>query len=234
MIDLGGIPGFLLPMSILARYFSKSDLDEIKKAVGEAESKTSAEIVPFFAESSHHYKEWAWLGAFLMGGVSGVTFYTVQNLYGLVWGGESFFAVLSVWVGALLGLAITIVFPKIRINLVSRNAKQYFVDLRAKEAFLDEEVFRTKNRTGILIYISLFEHFVRILPDKEIAKVVPKSEWNEAVRLIVEGMKSDKKKEGIVSSILFCGDLLKKYNIQIEKDDKNEISNEIRDGGKLM
>lgn len=221
-------------MGILTRYFNQSDLEEIKRAVGEAESKTSAEIVPFFAESSHHYKEWAWLGAFLMGGVTGVSFYTIQNLYGLVWDGESLFAVLSVWIGAIFGLSITAIFPKLRINLVSTSAKQYFVDLRAKEAFLDEEVFRTKDRTGILIYISLYEHFVRVLPDKEIARVVPKSEWNEAVRLIVEGMKSNQKKEGIVSSILFCGELLKKYNIQREKDDKNEISNEIRDGGKLM
>ncbi|PJZ44482.1 TPM domain-containing protein [Leptospira brenneri] len=221
-------------MSILARYFSKSDLDEIKTAVGEAESKTSAEIVPYFAESSHHYKEWVWFAAFLLGGVFGSAFYTIQTLYGIVWGGESFFAILSVWIGAVIGLTIATVFPKIRISLVSRNAKQYFVDLRAKEAFLDEEVFRTKSRTGILIYISFYEHFVRVLPDKEIARVVPKSEWSEAVRLIIEGMKSGKKKEGIVSSILFCGDLLKKYNIQREKDDKNEISNEIRDGGKLM
>ncbi|EMJ89372.1 TPM domain-containing protein [Leptospira meyeri] len=229
-----GNPVFLLPMGILKHYFNQTDLEEIKRAVGEAESKTSAEIVPFFAESSHHYKEWAWLGAFLVGGITGVSFYTIQNLYGLVWDNESLFAVLSVWIGAIFGLTLTALFPKLRINLVSKGAKQYFVDLRAKEAFLDEEVFRTKNRTGILIYISLYEHFVRILPDKEIARVVPKSEWNEAVKLIIEGMKTKKKKEGIVSSILFCGDLLKKYNIQREKDDKNEISNEIRDGGKLM
>ncbi|TGK52661.1 hypothetical protein EHQ43_09340 [Leptospira bouyouniensis] len=225
---------FLLPMSVLSRYFTKSDLDEIKSAVGEAESKTSAEIVPFFAESSHHYREWAWFGAFLMGGLTGISFYTAQNVYGLVWGNESLFAVLSVWIGAIFGLGIFTLFPKLRIQLVPRNARQYFVELRAKEAFLEEEVFRTKNRTGILIYISLFEHFVRVYPDKEIARVVPKSEWNEAVRLIVDGMKSGKKKEGIVASILFCGDLLKQYNIHVEKDDKNEISNEIRDGGKLM
>ncbi|XDD45753.1 TPM domain-containing protein [Leptospira sp. WS39.C2] len=221
-------------MSVLSRYFSKSDLDEIKSAVDEAESKTSAEIVPFFAESSHHYKEWAWFGAFLFGGLTGISFYTAQNTYGLVWGNESMFAVLSVWIGAILGLGIFAFFPKLRILLVPKNTKQYFVELRTKEAFLEEEVFRTKNRTGILIYISLFEHYVRVYPDKEIAKVVPKSEWNEAVRLIIEGMKSGKKKEGIVASILFCGDLLKKFNIKIEKDDKNEISNEIRDGGKLM
>lgn len=221
-------------MSILTRYFSKSDLDEIKSAVGEAESKTSAEIVPFFAESSHHYKEWAWFGAFLTGGLTGASFYTAQKVYGLVWNHEAMFAVLSVWIGAFLGLGIFTLLPKLRILLVPKNSKQYFVELRAKEAFLEEEVFRTKNRTGILIYISLFEHFVRVYPDKEIARVVPKSEWNEAVRLIVEGMKTGKKKEGIVASILFCGDLLKKYKIHAEKDDKNEISNEIRDGGKLL
>ncbi|EOQ88677.1 PF04536 family protein [Leptospira yanagawae serovar Saopaulo str. Sao Paulo = ATCC 700523] len=225
---------FLLPMSVLTRYFSPSDLEEIKSAVGEAESKTAAEIVPFFAESSHHYREWAWFGAFLMGGLTGISFYTAQKTYGLVWGNESMFAVLSVWAGAVVGLGLFFLFPKLRILLVPKNSKQYFVELRAKEAFLDEEVFRTKNRTGILIYISLFEHFVRVYPDKEIARVVPKSEWNEAVRLIIEGMKSGKKKQGIVASILFCGDLLKKYNIHAEKDDKNEISNEIRDGGKLM
>ncbi|TGL67626.1 TPM domain-containing protein [Leptospira jelokensis] len=225
---------FLLPMSVLSRYFSPSDLEEIKSAVGEAESKTSAEIVPFFAESSHHYREWAWFGAFLMGGLTGISFYTAQKTYGLVWGNESMFAVLSVWAGAIFGLGLFFLFPKLRILLVPKNSKQYFVELRAKEAFLDEEVFRTKNRTGILIYISLFEHFVRVYPDKEIARVVPKSEWNEAVRLIIEGMKTGKKKQGIVASILFCGDLLKKYNIHAEKDDKNEISNEIRDGGKLM
>ncbi|WP_167881867.1 TPM domain-containing protein [Leptospira jelokensis] len=221
-------------MSVLSRYFSPSDLEEIKSAVGEAESKTSAEIVPFFAESSHHYREWAWFGAFLMGGLTGISFYTAQKTYGLVWGNESMFAVLSVWAGAIFGLGLFFLFPKLRILLAPKNSKQYFVELRAKEAFLDEEVFRTKNRTGILIYISLFEHFVRVYPDKEIARVVPKSEWNEAVRLIIEGMKSGKKKQGIVASILFCGDLLKKYNIHAEKDDKNEISNEFRDGGKLM
>ncbi|MDF3821357.1 hypothetical protein P3G55_15750 [Leptospira sp. 96542] len=221
-------------MSILSRHFSSSDLEEIKQAVGTAETKTSAEIVPFFAESSHHYREWAWMGSFLGGGVFGMAFYLTQTLTNYFWGSEGLYAILSVWSGAILGLLLTYFSPSLRLAMVPKATKRYFVDLKSKEAFLDEEVFRTKSRTGILIYISFREHYVRVLPDKTIAKVVPQSEWIEAVRLIVEGMKSQKKKEGIVSSILFCGDLLKRYNINLEKDDKNEISNEIRDGGIVL
>lgn len=220
-------------MSALSQYFSQQDLEYIKSAVTEAEKTTSAEIVPFFAESSHHYKEWIWLGSFLMGALSGLIFLTLQTQIGLFWEYESYYAIASVWSGAIFGLVFFYLFKNLRLLFVPKSFKQYYVELRSKEAFLSEEVFRTKSRTGILIYISLSEHIVRVLPDKTIAKIVPQSDWAKAVQFIVEGMRSKQKKDGIVKSIQFCGELLKTYNIQVEKDDKNEISNELRDGGRI-
>lgn len=221
-------------MGILQKYFSQSDLTEIKEAVGTAEKKTSAEIVPFFTEVSHHYREWIWFASFVGGGISGVGYFTFQYFQTALWGSNVISGILSVWSGACVGLVLAFVFPSLRLFIVPKEVKRFFVNLRAKEAFLDEEVFLTRSRTGILIYISLREHFVRILPDKRIARVVPQSEWNEAVRLIVDGMKNNKKKQGIISSILFCGDLLERYKLIIEKDDTNEISNEIREGGSSL
>lgn len=221
-------------MGILHKYFSESDLTEIKEAVASAEKTTSAEIVPYFAESSHHYKEWIWLSSFIGGAFFGLGYFLYQFYVTALWGSDVISGILSVWSGACVGLVLAYVFPKVRFMTVGKDAKRYFVNLRAKEAFLDEEVFNTKSRTGILIYISLREHFVRVLPDKNIAKIVPQSEWDEAVRLIIDGMKFNKKKQGIISSILFCGDLLNRYKITIEKNDTNELSNEVRDGGKLL
>ncbi len=218
-------------MGILSHYFSPSDLSDIKEAVKEAESKTSGEIVPFFAEASHHYKEWIWLGSFLGGAIGGLALFVVDKGHFSSWTLDSIDAITFVWSGALLGMVLPFFISKLRLFLVPYNSKAFFVNLKAKEAFLDEEVFRTNNRTGILIYISLYERIVRILPDSGIASIVPKSDWDEAVNLIVHGMKTGKKKEGIVASILFCGNLLVKYGVKIQKDDKNEISDEIRDGG---
>jgi len=218
-------------MGILSHYFSPTDLTDIKEAVKEAENKTSGEIVPFFAEASHHYREWIWLGSFLGGAIGGLVLLAFDAADYRSWDYTSLDAIAFVWSGAFIGLVIPYFISRIRLFLVPYSSKSFFVNLKAKEAFLDEEVFRTGNRIGILIYISLFEKIVRILPDSGIASIVPQSDWDEAVQLIVKGMRSGKRKEGIVASILFCGELLVKYGIKIQKDDKNEISDEIRDGG---
>jgi putative membrane protein len=221
-------------MGILSQYFSPTDLTEIKEAVQEAEKKTSGEIVPFFAEASHHYKEWVWLGSFLGGGLGGLVLLGMDIGEYRSWDYTSLDAITFVWSGAFLGLLLSYFIAKLRLFIVPYRSKYFFVNLKAKEAFLDEEVFKTGNRTGILIYISLYEKIVRVLPDAGIAKIVPQSDWDEAVQLIVKGMKTGKRKEGIVASILFCGNLLVKYGIKVQKDDKNEISDEIRDGGSQL
>jgi putative membrane protein len=218
-------------MGILQHYFSSTDLTDIKEAVQEAEKKTSGEIVPFFAEASHHYREWTWLGAFIGGGLGGLTLLALDIGEYRSWDFSSLDSIAFIWLGAIAGFFITYFISKIRLMIVPYGSKAFFVNLEAKEAFLEEEVFRTGSRTGILIYISLFERIVRVLPDTGIANIVPQSDWDEAVQLIVKGMKSGKRKDGIVESILFCGNLLVKYGIKVQKDDKNEISDEIRDGG---
>ncbi|MDZ4725941.1 MAG: hypothetical protein SH817_07280 [Leptospira sp.] len=218
-------------MGILSKYFSQTDLSEIKQAVKDAESKTSGEIVPFFAEASHHYKEFSWYGSFIGGGISGFILIGMESLGFHSWSDSKTLTVTYVWLGAMIGLLIPYFSPMIRRFIIPLSTKSFFVNLRAKEAFLDEEIFLTQDRTGILIYISLYERIVRVLPDLGISKIVPQSDWDTAVNLIVQGMKSGKKKEGIIASILFCGTLLEKYGIHIKKDDKNEISDEIRDGG---
>ncbi|GBF50797.1 hypothetical protein LPTSP4_23240 [Leptospira ryugenii] len=222
-------------MAVLSKYFSDQDLAEIKEAVKQAESKTSGEIVPYFAEASHHYKEYAWQVAFLGGALGGFALFIQSQFVDSSWGEiPLIYAILYIWTGSLIGLVLGTALPILRKLFISNKMKSFYVNLRAKEAFLNEEVFRTKDRTGILIYISFFEKIVRVLPDVTISKIVPQSDWNEAVRLIIDGMKSGNKRAGIVASILFCGNLLTKYGVEIQKNDQNELSDEIRDGGTLL
>ena len=48
----------------------------------------------------------------------------------------------------------------------------------ARAAFLEEAVHGTRGRTGILIYLSILEDQVLLLPDAGIEAVVPGAEWN--------------------------------------------------------
>jgi len=218
-------------MGSLTKYFSDADLKEIKLSVKDAEAKTSAEIVPFFAEASHHYREANFILSFLSGAVFGLfaIFYDLFFDSGWVIGLQE--GVMAVWFGALFGFALGLFFPKFRLYVVDSKTKSRFVHSAAREAFLREEVFRTEARIGILLYISLEERMTVVLPDTGIVKAVPASEWTEVVNIIVKGMKFRDKKNGIIEAIWYCGDLLEKYEIRVKKVNPNEISDELRSGG---
>jgi putative membrane protein len=107
--------------------------------------------------------------------------------------------------------------------LVERRVAQ-----RAAEAFLAEEVFDTRDRTGILLFLSLLEHKVLVLGDAGINAKVQQSEWEEVVKLIVDGMRSGKPADGLIEAIQKCGALLKREGVVIKPDDKDELSNQMR------
>jgi putative membrane protein len=102
------------------------------------------------------------------------------------------------------------------------------VHQRATEAFLSEEVFNTRDRTGILIFLSLLERKVLVLGDSGINARVQQSDWHDIVQRVVSGIRSGKPAEGLTDAIHQCGLLLQKHGIAIRPDDKDELSDSLR------
>lgn len=61
--------------------------------------------------------------------------------------------------------------------LVPASVKRTEVEQGAGHCFLREEIFNTRRRTGLLIYISVFERAVYLMADRGITAVVPVEEW---------------------------------------------------------
>jgi putative membrane protein len=119
------------------------------------------------------------------------------------------------------------------INLVKRlMLSQSYMDQatrkRAENAFLQEEVFNTRQRTGIMIFISFFEHEVIVMADKGISEVVDQKEWDSMVRKIIDNVKQGKIVDGIEAAILRCGEILLEKGFVITPDDVNELGDDLR------
>lgn len=99
---------------------------------------------------------------------------------------------------------------------------------RAENAFLQEEVFNTRQRTGIMIFISFFEHEVIVMADKGISEVVDQKEWDSMVRKIIDNVKQGKIVDGIEAAILRCGEILLEKGFVITPDDVNELGDDLR------
>lgn len=210
--------------------FSQSDLDRIANAVRAAESKTSGEIVPYFVRQSDSYRIARWRG--------GVTFAAIAMLVSLTaqmtsrsWFSMSLLEFSGIIVGTfLLGLVLVPMIPWFRRLLCGHALMDHRVSQRASSAFLSEEVFKTRERTGILIYLSFFERRVIVLGDAGINAKVAESDWQGIVHTIVKGIKQGRTADGLVDAIQECGELLQQHGFERRRDDTDELSDSLRIG----
>ena len=76
------------------------------------------------------------------------------------------------------------------------------------EQFVIRGIARKKDRSGILIFVSLAERYARIIADQGIAARVPQSEWQAAVDSLVTHMRGGRIVEGYHAAIKACETVL--------------------------
>ena len=94
--------------------------------------------------------------------------------------------------------------------------------------FYDHNVHLTEPRTGVLIYVSFFEHQAVILADVGISELVADDCWEEIVQELTSGLKQNQTTKSICQAIEACGKLLKASGVHQPTDDDNSLSDEVR------
>jgi putative membrane protein len=210
--------------------FSEADLDRITAAVKEAESKTSGEIVPYFVDQSDDYRVALWRGGVTAGATAMLLSLLVHTIVN-IWLAYSMFELsATIAVGFSLGVFLVHIVPSFRRFFAGSSLMEHHVSQRASLAFLSEEVFNTRERTGILIFLSFFERKVVVLGDAGINAKAQPEDWKGIVQIVVQGMRDGHSVDGLVEAIRQCGVILQQHGVQRRVDDKDELSDNLRTG----
>lgn len=118
-------------------------------------------------------------------------------------------------------------YPKWLLPLVPRKALLEQIEVDAHLAFLHEEVFATRDRNGIMIFISEYERGVYVMADKGVTAKIPSSEFGELGQMLAKDF-SQKQPENTFLNAL--DQIAKKLGQHFppRKDDQNELSNQVR------
>ncbi len=203
--------------------FSEDDLRSIRDATTAAESRTGGEIVPYIVERVLDKDEARWRGAAL-GALGAALVAGLVNALGGFWGG---YGVWWITLPAVIGSGLGYVLAGIDVvgrRLIPVDQLERGARLRAESAFLEEEVFNTRDRTGILVFLALFEHQAVILADEGIHRRVPKDEWLHLVDDLVAGIKAGRAPEALSETVTRCGNVLERYGVKLRPDDEDELS----------
>jgi putative membrane protein len=210
---------------------SSADHTLIEAAVAEAESRTSGEIVPYIVGRSAPYREIVWKAAVQFGIVATLIIFGMSMFYegwSLSWLFSAPGSATLIVSSALIGAAMARWIPGLERHFVSENARADAVRQRGLQAFVEEEIFSTRDRTGILIYVSMLERRVEVFGDSGINEKVQPEDWAHVVEDVLLGMKSAGLGAGLATAIKRCGDLLVENGFDVRSDDENELGDGVR------
>jgi putative membrane protein len=220
-------------MKTASTLFNEQQRQFIAAAVTEAEQGTAGEIVPVVATVSGRYDRAEDLFGLLLGLVALVVIWVLfQGTTETAWAAGhtptlGLAAVIAIIVaGFLVGATLATRFPVLRLPFIPPREMRHEVERRALEAFQRYRIRTTRGGTGVLIYVSLYEHMVRVVGDEAVTEKISREDWEDICRLVVDGMKTDNAAQGLTLAIRQSGELLARH-FPILPDDHNELSNEL-------
>jgi len=116
---------------------------------------------------------------------------------------------------------------EIRVHIES-SCKSNVLD-RAAAVFKTLAMHKTKERNGVLFYLSINDRKFGIIGDVGINKVVPADFWDTTKEIVINDFKKGEFTQGIVEGIELTGKHLKQY-FPHQLDDVNELPDEISYG----
>lgn len=210
------------------RIFSQTDLERVHAATEEAERASGGEIVVYVVGRCDAYRGACWRAAAFAAVMAAVAA-GLAHAVGEYWGGWGpLWITLPVAVAATVAYLLTATWPALRRWLTHPESLERRVDHRAAAAFLEEEVFATIDRTGVLIFLALFEHRVLILPDKGIRARVAEEEWQAIALGIAAGIREGRAPEALTEAVGRCGRLLAERGVARRADDRDELPSQPR------
>lgn len=179
-------------------FLTGSEKQQLRDAIRQAEARTSGEIVTVIAGASGDYFYYPTLWAALLAIVAPLVPMALTVSFAPL-------GIIELQLLVFVLLALAFRWPPLKRYLVPRAVKQQYCARRAREQFLAQNLHTTRGRTGVLLYVSVFEHHVELLADAGIHAKVPTGTWDGVVANFTRQVKAGQVAGGFNEAVAAIG-----------------------------
>jgi putative membrane protein len=199
---------------------SAAEASRVAEHVARAERSTAGEIVVVLAERSAGYERQRVAVSFTATLLTAIALYTFAPVIPELWVlcAEAPIMLLFWWLSGL---------PVLTRRLVPVGVRREAVRARAEQSFLEQGVTETRERSGVLLFLSEAERRVELLADRGIHERVGTEDWQALVNAVVEAIRTGQAGAGIASAVDAIGARLAQH-FPPSLDDVNELPDEPR------
>ena len=176
--------------------------EAITARVAQAEARTGVQIVTAVTDKSHTYPQLPWKAFALAVALSGLALVLLDGLRPNWVTASTALLQIGVLLAAGAATALLVIFvPAIARLFLRAPRRDLEVRRHAESLFLRHQLFATRERNGVLMLVSLFEHKVEIIADRAFAGQVTPADWRRVIgpmtSLLQEGRPADAMLAGI-------------------------------------
>lgn len=185
------------------------------EAIKACEQQTAAELVVMVAEQSDSYNDIAYLWSLVIASL---------GTWGLWWG-ELLYSFPALWIAQVILFLSTLILlqeSRLSVKLAPRKLQHKRAAYAAAAQFTLHQMTHTAHRTGILLYVSLGEHYAEIRADQSVTHHIPQETWDTLLQPLLLSLPTAGLATALTSTIYDCGILLAPY-LPPSEHDNNEL-----------
>jgi len=227
-------------------YFKDDEKERIESAIRDAESRTSGEIAAMVVDSSDSYRDVdifvsMVLSAFIAVYPAELVYMNAERIVRKLIPAMEWMTALPDSSGFMTGLISFIFFvlllylparalfralPAVKRLLIPVSRRDAEVMEKALAMFREQGLYRTRDATGMLFLVSLFERRVYILADHGIYAKIKQESLDAYAETVSRGMASGKGADALCEAISSAGNELAKF-FPRRDDDVNELPDKV-------
>lgn len=198
---------------------SAEERERVADGIRVAETRTSGEILVLVARSASDY--WAipalWAAIIAFAAPWPLIWLTSISAYAI----NLFQLLLFIVLALLFSLP-----RKNRVRLVPRFLRRRRARQMAREHFFTQGLHRTRERTGVMIFVSVAERYAEVLVDDGIADRVDDGAWRAIIVALIESLRDNRMGDGLVVAVEAAATILSEH-APPRADDSNELPDKV-------
>lgn len=197
------------------------DEARIEAAIADLERRSAAEIVVVVAQRAASYASysalWAACSALLAGWVAALIDPALPASH-----------VVFVQGAALIVAAALFYLTPLGIKFVPAAVKHARAAMLARLEFATLVNDRTRQRNGVLLFVSLAEHYIEIIADDAVVAAIPPERWQQLVGQFQEKARRGPLSDSLLGLIAACAAVLE-HHFPARPGQKDELPNQVRE-----
>ena len=207
-------------MLIFGHDLSPGACRKVTEAITKAERRTSGEIVAVAARASDDYVH---VPIHIAAACALVLPLLVPILARLMpWSVISMWQLFLAQLLVFIMVALVLSLPRLRYVVTPTQLMRKYAHRNAAAQFLATNMSATRERTGVLIFVSLLERYVEVIGDKAIAEKLSQSDWQAIIDDMLPLLRDKKTTDAMVLAVERCGALLAQH-FPAGKANSNEL-----------